>query len=923
MRARSLSVPIWILPALIVVGLVAGCSGSGSAVMPEADGAGLRGPAAPCTSHSIWGLWEFTADPAGGTLDVVPLRSGSMHVNVLVLLEPPVALHLQISNLFFDDMVCHVDVTLVHPFPGLSQYIGFDVCGVLISKGTLSGFQDPDLVMAGEGDTRLLNADGYTRWWNPVEFSIPGQPIFRYKDGLLGNKNSSAHFDATLNGYKAFAEGLEKNDDVGELGATSRAFFLDGTSNTRHYTIDLAGGLIFNYAVDAGWEFPHGNPPYGIDDYSPEANKPEAWAVSITELENTLYNDGVNSGGSLGLLIDVWAHYNAGMNTPWVDSPGNFGPVMSGPATGGGEGYSTYEVEILDASPGYGKIDILIGIESEVIGYWDVLPDDAVTAYFVHTADVATEQPLGPTAIMEATTSTDIGAGESVSFDASASTGTPPLGFEWDFDGDGFYGGAGDGYTGDPTSPTHTFEEMGTFAVTVKVSNGYGEDISDAVMVHVGFAPGIYVDGDYTGMDSDGTPSKPFKTLQDGMSAAVLGDMIHVDYLDGGTNVYDTAGLTLKGGVYLKADNWNGGGPGKPKASCSNAGRVFFGQDVSDVTIEGFEIIVPAGPSFPDFVGQPCVCCVNLKDTNANSGGGSTNDNTIVKCRFTGSVTVTAGFKGVYLEGAVGTMVELCEFGDIQGVSSPNFDFVNCVMAYRSDDTTIRKNWVHDIAANASTEAGRIEIFRILWSDYAEVTNNLVHALDGINGYCNVTVVYIDGQPGNAHSYDPIVANNTAEDIQGGGYGFVNVILFSNTIGGTYAIPNVDLFNNIVSNTQGSASSRAYEFVQVDPSDPCTAYFCNAYNTAWLNAGGAEGYLYVVKGTGCYGNWTDPHDPDYIDPPDDYDLTSTSPCQLGDPSIVDWDDDGDPSGDPDDLDIEERSRMGAFGGPGGGWWPLE
>ena len=87
--------------------------------------------------------------------------------------------------------------------------------------------------------------------------------------------------------------------------------------------------------------------------------------------------------------------------------------------------------------------------------------------------------------------------------------------------------------------------------------------------------------------------------------------------------------------------------------------------------------------------------------------------------------------------------------------------------------------------------------------------------------------------------------------------------------------------------------------------------------------GGAEGDLYVVKSTGCYGNWTNPQDPSYISVPTDYDLQTTSTSQYGDPSIVDWDDTGAPSNNPADHDINTRSRMGAFGGPAGNWWPLD
>ena len=178
-----------------------------------------------------------------------------MHVNVVPILEPPAGAKLKISNLVFNGLICDVDVTLIHPYPGLSQYIGFDVAGIFMSKGTLAGFQDPKLIMAGQGETRLLNPDGYTRWWNPSEFSIAGVPIFRYKDGLLGSKNSVEHFNCTLNGYKLFSDDLTKDQDILTSTPKDRMPFIDGSSNTRHYKIDFTGGVVFNYAVDETGNF--------------------------------------------------------------------------------------------------------------------------------------------------------------------------------------------------------------------------------------------------------------------------------------------------------------------------------------------------------------------------------------------------------------------------------------------------------------------------------------------------------------------------------------------------------------------------------------------------------------------------------------------------------------------------------------------
>ncbi len=822
--------------AIILIMLIAVCGCSGNPTVPNAqspDGTITSGleRTSGSSSHNMWGLWQFVLDPDAGTMDVIPLRAGNMHVNALVLLEPPPGVDLKVSNLSFDGAVCDIDVTLIHPFPGLSQFIGFDVAGILFTKGTQSGYIHPDLLLAGDGDSRLLNPDGWTRWWNPVEFDIPGQPIFRYKDGLLGNKHEIAEFNCTLNGYKLFCDELEENEDVLTLDPESRAHFLHGFSNTRHYTIDFTGGIVFNYAVDASWELPVGDPPFTPEIYAPEANKPEAWAISMTETENSLFNDGSTYGGDLILTIDVWDHYNAGLNTLWVESPGNFIPEIVLAPTGGGDGYSTYVVDIIDAVPGPGSIDILIGIESEVIGYYDVLPDDPITAYFMYTADVSDQTP---------------------------------------------------------------------------------------------WPPGLYVDADYTGGDSNGSPEKPFVTIQDGMAVATTDDSIFVDYYDGGDNLYDTAGLVLISDVDLIGWNWNSSSPYKPKVTCLDGGKVFYGLNICNFLIEGFEIIVPAGPSFTKWVGGQGLCGVHFEDSDAIAGGGSTNDNTIRKCLFTGVVTIPAGYMPIHMEGAVGTTIELCEFRDILGVSSSSFDIINCVMGYCSDNTTIRQNWMHDLTADATTGSGRLEGIRLLWSDDIIITNNLMNAFNGINGYSNIRGIYIDGQGGIYHSNNPLVANNTINDTHCGATGFNNAITFSNTIHGEFAIPDIQIYNNIVSNTYGSPSSCAYTHVQPDPYETYMALFCNAYNTAYLDSGGYNGYIGIGMGTGTYGNWTNPQDPDYIDPLNNYfDLSEESTSQYGAPDIVDWDDTGDPSGDQHDHDINTRSRMGAFGGPGGGWWPLD
>ncbi len=381
---------------ITIMALVVAFGCSSGADNPVAVGDVQHNPAQAC--HYTWGLWTFSADPEAGTLDVTRIRGGDMHLNALQFLEPPPLVNLTLESVQFNGNIVEADIGLRHPFLGLNEFTGFDVCGILITSGSVDGFTDPDIVMASEGDTRLLNPDGFSRWWNPSEFPVNNGTMFSYKDGMLGTPDSISDFNSTLNAYKFFTNDLADPDDpVSGIDPESRCVFNAGSKNIRHYSIELGAGLIFNYAVDASWVFPTGDKPWVVpDSFPPEANRPEAWNALVTESVNTLWNDGVDNGGDLSLSIDIWDHYNAELNTVFVESPGNFDPVGPISPTGGGAGYSTYEIDITSATPAETSIDILIIAESEVTGYQDSLPGKPVSAYFVHMAPVDNEEPSEP-----------------------------------------------------------------------------------------------------------------------------------------------------------------------------------------------------------------------------------------------------------------------------------------------------------------------------------------------------------------------------------------------------------------------------------------------------------------------------------------------------------------------------------------------
>ena len=390
---------IYTLLLMAVIMTTLGCSGSTGQIpmTPENEAA-----AATYGSHMSWGLSQFIADPQKETLDVIPLRGAEFHLNALAFLEPPALVYLSLESLDFNGNMIETDIGLRHPFLGLDEFTGFDVYGILITNGSLTGFTDTDIRYAGPGDTRLLNPDGHTRWWNPTDFPANSSaPISGYIDGLLGAPDSFGEYNSTLNGYKYFCDSLDDpNDPLSDVALASRGMFSAGQKNVRHYSIELGtDGLVFNYAIDACWQFPDGDPPWQApDDFLIEANQVEPWYIAVEETDNTLYYEDGDAGGELHLTVDVYDWANAETNMLYIEAADGIIPMV-GPLTpsGGDMGYSTYTVDITDAYPTTaGDLDLLITIETEQEDFQGFITGTNTSAYFIHTTDVADEAPSNP-----------------------------------------------------------------------------------------------------------------------------------------------------------------------------------------------------------------------------------------------------------------------------------------------------------------------------------------------------------------------------------------------------------------------------------------------------------------------------------------------------------------------------------------------
>jgi len=275
--------------------------------------------------HHCFGYYIIEADAASMSAEVVPVRSSDWHLNLVGLLNSTMGVSATLIPSQSDPSngLFVMDISLTHPFGDKTQFTGFDVKGILIGPGTLNAAGH---VFADLGETRLLNADGYTVWWNPTHFTQPG--ILGYTQGRLSGTPPSM-LTATVNPYMGYADCLDATSDFRDVMTPAldadigRAVFTAGTTNTRRFEIQFPTSPLqvrFGYAVDTAWDIPDPNPPEEIpDDFSINANQPEPFYMASSVVLNTLYYDSEAPGGGIGggtleldIMVSDWQGLDSG-----------------------------------------------------------------------------------------------------------------------------------------------------------------------------------------------------------------------------------------------------------------------------------------------------------------------------------------------------------------------------------------------------------------------------------------------------------------------------------------------------------------------------------------------------------------------------------------------------------------------------------
>jgi len=340
-----------VIAVLVIAALVAfGCSegSGGNPVTPGSDQSLTAGVSREANQSQtyLWGYYQLFFDFDAGEVEAVVDRSAMFALNVVTFLNnKPATLGFNFNTIGVtpDFVDVDLDVSITHPIPSAPKLNGYDVRGVLICEGSRIMAYNPELRCPILGvDQYMMNADGYTRWFNLPEFTHPG--IFGYTEGIYATK-SLLFGDATVNPYKYFADGIGLGDEAFQFlidNSASHGVFSSGATNSRNYLIRFprpVPGIKYGYSVVANW----------ISGTTHPANAPEAVGCHVDITDNIYYISPIQWGGRLILdlsLFDWWAQpADIYLESTVLATVYHFDAMDMTPI-GGGDQYSTYHVEI-------------------------------------------------------------------------------------------------------------------------------------------------------------------------------------------------------------------------------------------------------------------------------------------------------------------------------------------------------------------------------------------------------------------------------------------------------------------------------------------------------------------------------------------------------------------------------------------------
>ncbi|MCK4720008.1 SBBP repeat-containing protein, partial [bacterium] len=312
--------------------------------------------------------------------EMVPVRAGSIHLNILKLLEygPCYNCFSIVGAYMVEPGVLNVDIQITHPFANLDFSI-FDVRGIIIFEGE-HDFNELDRYISDPalGDGELVNAEGFTSLYNCLTYGWAGE-LVTYCPGILSTPSMP---EADCNGF------LRHNTNN---PANTRNAFYAGDSVTRTYTLRMpTTEFKLGYAVDANWAVPISSPVTDpITDFGVNANCQEPWKIEVS-------CPPIDAGGYTDLTIDVY-DYEGAMTLwpPELECPELFNGVLEAAWLSEGGGYSHWIATINNYNgAGAGTYKCLLKVEA-VENDPDGAPWLDVSAYQVFDVEVSGGGPTG------------------------------------------------------------------------------------------------------------------------------------------------------------------------------------------------------------------------------------------------------------------------------------------------------------------------------------------------------------------------------------------------------------------------------------------------------------------------------------------------------------------------------------------------
>lgn len=410
-----------IIPVGILVGLclliLAGCSGGGS--NPALPAAGSD-PDLVLTSGSddqarkvqqatpyLIGYYDVLLDVENQEFELVPNRSIDFALNLMFFLNTPTGLSFNVNDVIStpDFVDIDIDITLNHPIDD-AMFDIYDVRAIFIGDGTEAMSYDSDLIYGGAGTHQgLLNADGYSRWFNPTGFD--GGTLFDYVPNFLSTPGYTA--SATLNPYKYYGEGLGAADDLWSyltVGDPQSGYFLHGAGLTRNFLLRFpipVPGFNYAFAIIANWE--------GTEPGNHPSHAYEAVGVNLVDNSNLYYVNETDNGGNLDMDIiifdwdaeltgNVMLDYDLYIESSVLYSDYKVNPSAMVP-TASGDHWNTFHVEIpADIVLSTAGNELWVIVEDNLAdytnpaGFPNEADDDPLAACFRFPLGVATENPV-------------------------------------------------------------------------------------------------------------------------------------------------------------------------------------------------------------------------------------------------------------------------------------------------------------------------------------------------------------------------------------------------------------------------------------------------------------------------------------------------------------------------------------------------